>query len=229
MLYKSPVYSEARGKIAGLVYSRNAGGAYTRQYVKPVNPATDLQSAIRYAFASAAASWALDLTDAEQAAWKNFAAAVPVQNKVGDTTHLSGQNWYAGSATLRHQAGLDIVYAGPSIYAMPTLTPPSFAVVHSATTVSVTFDNTDEWANQDGGALAIFASRPQNPGRNYFSGPYRLAGVILGDGTTPPTSPAVITLPYTAGSAGTKIGFRAVAMTEDGRYTRGTSTLQAAS
>jgi hypothetical protein len=152
---------------------------------------------------------------------------VPVQNKVGDTTHLSGQNWYAGSATLRSQAGLDIVYSGPSIYALPNLTPPSYTVVHSATTVSVAFGNGDDWANEDGGCLAIFASRPQNPGRNYFSGPYRLAGIILGDTTTPPTSPAVITLPYAAGAAGTKIGFRAVAMTGDGRYTRGTFQLVA--
>lgn len=218
MKFTSPVYSAVSGSIAGITYARNAGGMYARARAVPVNPATEFQTLIRSAFAGAAQSWALDLDDAEQAAWNVFGTNVPVTDSLGQVRHRSGQNWYGGSATLRVQAGLDPILSGPTVFAQPPVTAPAYTIVHAATTVHVAFTNTDDWANEDGGALLIYASRPQNPGRNFFKGPYRLAGVVLGDGTTAPTSPATVTLPFAVAGAGTKMFFKAVPLTADGRY-----------
>lgn len=222
MKFTSPVYSAVSGSIAGITYARNAGGMYARARAVPTNPDTAQQQAVRSAFAGAAAAWALDLTDGEQEGWRTYAANVPVINSLGASTHRSGQNWFGGSATLRAQAGLDVVYTAPGSFTRPTLTAPTFNLAAAATTVSMVFENADEWANQDGGALLVYASRPQNPGRVFFKGPYRFAGVVVGDATTPPTSPAVITLPWASASAGTKMFFKVVAVTEDGRYSDGT-------
>jgi hypothetical protein len=82
--------------------------------------------------------------------------------------------------------------------------------------VSLAFTNTDAWATAVGGYLLLFASRAQNATVNFFKGPYRFAGKIAG-AATPPTSPAVITLPFPIGPVGSKMYFRAVAIMADGR------------
>ncbi len=37
--------------------------------------------------------------------------------------------------------------------------------------------------------MIIWTSRPQNASVNYFKGPYRIAGIVLGNFALPPTSP----------------------------------------
>ena len=44
--------------------------------------------------------------------------------------------------------------------------------------------------------MFLYVSRPQNPGINFFKGPYRFAGQILGNSTTPPTSPFAVSVPF---------------------------------
>ena len=51
---------------------------------------------------------------------------------------------------------------------------------------------------------------------NFFKGPYQFAARINGDGTTPPTSPAVIASPFPF-SAGQRVFTRIVVVRVDGR------------
>ena len=65
--------------------------------------------------------------------------------------------------------------------------------------------------------MLVFASRPQQPAKNYFTGPYRFADSIDGDGTTPPTSPASIVSPFSY-SVGQRVFARVAVVRADGRY-----------
>jgi hypothetical protein len=66
---------ELSGKMGGLVFSRNKGGAYVRQYVIPVNPNTVAQVNARAAFGSSAANWH-NFNANEKARWQNYAEGI---------------------------------------------------------------------------------------------------------------------------------------------------------
>jgi hypothetical protein len=65
------IVSDARGKIGGIVYSRNTGGAYARQKVSPVQPRTASQLAQRENLGLLTKNWAR-LTQGQRESWKAF-------------------------------------------------------------------------------------------------------------------------------------------------------------
>lgn len=217
MLFKGTLIGPASGKLNGLVASHNKGGSYFRKLSIPTNTNTAQQQAVRNALKTLAGNWALDLTPTQRAAWDTFAANVARINALGDTIHISGNSWFIACNTPRLQASMASVFDGPGVYALPTFTLPVMTITAGGTTGSLAFTNTDDWANEDGGALLVFASKPANPGRNFFNGPYQLAGIVLGDAGTAPTSPATITLPFPTGLTDTKQFFRYVITRADGR------------
>lgn len=75
--------SEIRGKVGGKVYSRNASGAFVRQYVKPVNANTSLQQAVRNNFASLSGAYR-DLSDANRATYENMRTFYKTTDSVGN-------------------------------------------------------------------------------------------------------------------------------------------------
>lgn len=84
------VVSDARGKIGGMVYSRNTSGAYIRTKVTPVNPVSEFSSRSRGIFKTISQLWATGLTDVQRAAWRTFASTHPFTNIFGDALILSG-------------------------------------------------------------------------------------------------------------------------------------------
>jgi hypothetical protein len=131
---------------------------------------------------------------------------------------MSGQQAFVSSNTPRVQAGLDEVFDGPTTAGLAE----SGAVTVTAAdatpgTLAVTFDATQDWATADGGALLVYASRPQLATINFFKGPYYLAGAVLGDTMTPPTSPATITLADQT-IVGQRVYFRIYCTNADGRF-----------
>lgn len=62
------------GKVGGLVYSFNRAGQIVRQFVKPVNPATNAQDRARSRFAGASGTYHA-LTPAQKASWGSFAGS----------------------------------------------------------------------------------------------------------------------------------------------------------
>jgi len=220
MKFRPTIGADLSGSIGGITASRNRGGAYFRNRVVPVNPSSPLQLASRARFTSAVNDWQ-DLTEAERARWADYAANVPVKDRIGQDIFLTGQQWYIGSHTLAVQAGATPVDAAPADFNRGA-TDPTLAYAASAASgeLTVTFDNAEAWANEDDGQLVIFASRPTNASVNFFKGPYQLAGTVDGDATTAPTSPATLTLPFPP-AAGQKVHVRAVIRRADGRYTSG--------
>ena len=204
MLWKSQLFSTRSGRMGGTVAAHNRGGQYLRALVTPVNPNTALQQAVRTIFANLAQQWAL-LTDLQRDAWDDYAANVPVTNRVGDTINLTGFNMYQRSNVPREQVGLPRVDDGPTDFTLPALGTVSWTAVDAVGLLiaSVVFDEMEAWVAEDGAALLVNVGRQQSPTINFFKGPFNSQMPILGDLAFPPTSPAAIitTIPATTGNA----------------------------
>lgn len=219
MLFKSPIFAQASGSIAGTVFSRNGGGMYVRARANPTNPNTDAQQAVRDAMRQLVNAWTTVLTNLQRENWNTYAFNTPTLNKLGEATHKTGQQMYIRGNVPRLQAGLDRADDAPTEFNIGNfVAPATFIADASAGTLSISFNIDDEWANIDGGALLIYQGRPQNATRNFGKGPFQLAHAIPGATAAPPTSPSVFNslFPMTVGQ---KIFLQMRATTPDGRLT----------
>lgn len=196
MKYKPLIGDQMSGSMGGITASRNAAGTYFRQRSIPVNPATAQQQAVRNAMSQLAAAWVSVLSSAQRAAWVTYSDNVPLTDKLGAQINVGGLPMYQRSNVPRLQAGLPRVDDAPTIFDLGDFTTPTLTVAVLATALQVSFDNSDAWANEDDSAMLVYGSRPVNASIAFFKGPYRLAGTIDGDSTTPPTSPATLTNPF---------------------------------
>lgn len=188
---------EMSGKIAGNVFARNRSGNYVRAWANPVNPNTARQQVIRAALAFLTARWAQDLIVAQRAAWDLYAANVVMLNKMGESIHLTGFNHYLRSNMLRKAFGWALVDDGPVVFELPAQDP-TFAITASEATqqITIAFDDTMAWDDENGGYLCIFQGIPQNPQRNFFAGPWRMFHAVQGVNGAPPASPVVGAVAY---------------------------------
>ncbi len=198
MKFKGTIIGEASGSYASNTFSHNRGGQYIRQRAVPTNPNTSFQQAVRAFLALLTSRWQNNLTDGQRSGWNTYAENVQLPDTLGEPRNAGGLGMYCRSNVTRLQASQSILDEAPIVYNLGDYTPPVPGVL-SATlqSLSIAFTNTDAWANNDEGGMYVYLSRPFSPTRNYFKGPYRFAEVVLGDGTTPPTSPQLITVPFT--------------------------------
>jgi hypothetical protein len=208
------------GKIGGWVFFRGPGGASVRNWVKPVDPGSARQQVVRFAVSQLMTRWSEVLTDEQRAAWATYAANVPLPNRLGAVRPISANAMYMRCNVPRLTC-LDPVTGvqdeAPAIFDVGTYTMPAVDAIDAASnTMTWSFDNTDDWAILDGGAMYIFASQPKNPTVNFFKGPYNAAATIPGAVATPPTSPMQINLPFPV-EIGQKIFLRANVSHADGR------------
>jgi len=143
---------------------------------------------------------------------------VSMLNRLGEVVKLTGANHYIRSNSVRALVGGDIVDDAPTTYTLPAQDP-TFAVTISEATqkLSITFDDSLAWANEDDGFLQVSMGSPQNPQRNFFKAPYRFAGAIAGITIGPPASPdATIDCPFVA-TEGQRVWVKARAILADGR------------
>jgi len=213
----SALISDITGKVGGNIFSRNRYGLSVRAFTKPVNVNSTLQQAARAAMASLVERWSSTLTAAQRTAWGLYADSVAVQNKLGETVYLTGQNMYVRTNCILVQNSLTPIDDAPTVFELPDQDPTLAVSISEATQqLSITFDNTRSWANEDGGYLFIYMGSPQNPQRNFFAGPWKYAGKVEGDGASAPTSPATISVPFAA-TEGQRIWVYARILRADGR------------
>ena len=216
MIFKSPIFAQASGSIAGTVFSRNAGGMYVRSRANPTNPNTGAQQAVRDAMRNLVFAWSNTLTNAEREAWNSYAFNTPTLNKLGESTHKTGQQMYLRGNIPREQAGLVRANAAPTTFDLGDFTPVTTIVADaSADTISVAFSDSDLWATTNDCAMLIYQSRPQNATRNFGKGPFQLATKIDGS-PTPPTSPEVFSSLFPL-SLGQKVFLQIRVSMADGR------------
>lgn len=211
-----PLAAASSGSIGGVTFSHNAFGPYARTKAIPVNPNTPAQQTVRGFMADLSNLWINTLTQAQRDDWKTYAANVTVIDKLGQAINVTGMNMYVRSNVPALQAGLVRQDDAPSVFDLGSFTNPALVATASGPTLDVSFNNTDDWANEDGAAMLVYGSRPQNPTINFFKGPYQFAGRIDGDAITPPTSPTVITSPF-AFDAAQKVFAKISVVRADGR------------
>jgi len=208
---------DMRGSIGGTVYSKNRSGNYVRARTTPVNPNTARQQVMKTLTANNAQHWSGTLTIAQRAAWEVYAQAIVFTNKLGEQIKLTGFNHFMRSNATRRQVGIPRVLDAPIILNLPGEDSAFAGVIDEATQqIAVTFDDTLPWVDQDDAGLAVYMSMPQGAGTTFIKGPWRLAGVILGDSVTAPTTPQNIAVPFPVG-VGQVIAVRARITEEDGR------------
>jgi hypothetical protein len=200
MKFLGTFITSASGSLGGIVASHNRGGGYLRARTVPVNPNTTLQVDIRTIMTNLAIAWQTVLTQAERDAWTVYADNTAWTNGIGESIVLTGINMFIRSNSAILQAGGTRIDAAPTIF---TLAPMEAALSATASVATqdllVAFDDTADWVDQDAGLQLIFVGIPKNSGVAFFGGPYRLAGVINGNATTPPTTPATIASPFPFG------------------------------
>lgn len=209
--------SDIRGSIAGTTFSKNRYGSYARNRTIPVDPSTTAQTKIRSVMGQIRDAWFNTLTAAQRIDWGVYASNTPVTNRLGQSINLTGWNMFSRTNASQLYNDLPIIAAAPTEFSLAeqdsTL---SITCSEASQEISVAFDDTMAWLDEDGAYLIVYASRPQNPTINYFKGPYMIAGKIAGDSSTPPTTPTTMAVPF-AVVEGQKLFAQARIVRADGR------------
>jgi len=205
--------TQASGSIGGNTFARNRFGNYTRSRTKPVNPNSTAQGLSRSSLAYLAQYWNATLSVEERGSWETYAGSVPGLNRLGESVYLTGFNEFLRSNIIRLQNELAVIEAGPTVLTLPE-TDPTFAIVATEADqkIAVTFDEDLPWDSEAGAKMYIYAGEPQNPTRNFFKGPWKLAGSLSNGAETG----AKIDSPYTL-VTGQKIWCYARIQRADGR------------
>ena len=209
---------DARGSIGGQVHSRNRYGSYVRARTTPVNPQSARQSAIRAIVAAVSSQWYTALSQAQRDAWNVFATNVPATNKLGQSINLTGFNQFVKSNVAAANAGQIQITAGPIIFTLPGEDTSYNSEIDAGTgKLTIIFDDTRDWLDEDDGAMIIQMGIPQNTSIGFFNGPWRHAGIIQGNLAVPPTTPnSAIDVPFPVAD-GQKVWTRAKILRADGR------------
>lgn len=212
MKFKSHIVTQASGSVGGTTYASNQGGLYMRARSIPTNPNTSFQQSYRQFFKTVMNAWTNTLTAAQRTAWSVYAKNTPVIDSLGSSIVIGDNAMFLRTNGPALQIGLALFANAPTTFDLGAFTAPVPTITHSSTSMSVAFTVGDTW-NTAGGAMLLYASRPQNPSINFFKGPFRLVGKISGVATSPQT----FTLPFAAGSTTSVMFIKASVLQPDGR------------
>jgi hypothetical protein len=166
------------GSVAGNTWSRNKGGVYVRRRAVPTNPNSARQQAARSILGSLAGQWAT-LSSTQRQQWRDYAEAHPVQNALGESIALSGQQWYVGlNARVLDIGGTPAQVPPVTLDPLPLT---SATATPAAATVSIAFAPTPVPADH---SLVVWQTIPGSLGRDPNRRQARLAGYVPA-GVTP--------------------------------------------
>jgi hypothetical protein len=183
------IISEARGKIAGMVFSRNRSGNFIRTKVTPINPRSLAQGALRGNLAGIAKAWA-GFTDAVRDEFTAHCGEGDRQNSIGDKVKLSGFNFYVGLCRVAKTLGIASPTSYPGSDEPTPLTTFSGTLSYAPDKVVITFTPAIAATEK----MILSATRPMSLGRAPNPSDYRIIAA-LGSAAT---SPCDVTAQYVA-------------------------------
>jgi len=198
------VATDARGKIAGIVYSKNKAGGYVRQKVSPSQTETARRGLVREIFAANSMTWSNGLTLAEVLEWNAFAASHLTTDVFGAAHSLSGMQMFQKLNSIIQIAGGAAITAPPaSLEIVSLLTATVTATAGAPDVFSVAYTPTPTEANVK---LQVFATKPLSIGRTFAKSDKRWLGVSAAAAASPYNGAAAYLAKFGAMTAGLKIG-----------------------
>lgn len=207
MAILSPLLGEMRGKVGGMVFSRNKGGPYVRLRSTPTNPNSSRQQTTRNFVGACAAAWSDTLTEAEREQWREWAETNSWLNSLGMSVFLTALDWFTMVNTRLLDAGAAIITEPGDLSAPAPLTTMTFTIP-TTTTVAIAFTP----ALVAGTRLFAWGSGPLPIGQN----PNFLQARLIGYSAAAAASPVTLVLPYTVLS-GLKLKLFAGVLSAKGR------------
>lgn len=199
MLFRGTLGSEYSGKIDGLVAATNRGTPYFRTTgPAPVPPGgySAWQLDLQAAMTAGNSAWAAATADFRDR-WAGWAARQVHPDRVARRHTRTGFNefirWYVPRAYSNTviPTSLSLTDAPGEDSRIGLAVPPT-ASFPGGRTIYLHFDDTAGWCSTDNAALFLFVSQFILPTRNRPYGGFTLAYTVVGDFTTPPTSPVAI-------------------------------------
>jgi hypothetical protein len=198
------VVTDKRGKQGGTVYSRNKGGAYTRNKVTPSNPNTAAQTAVRSRLAGFSSGWRA-LTALQRQQWNDAVTNYPYTDVFGDTYFLSGQGLYNALNSSLIAAGASAITEPPAPGATVPLATVAITMAKGVPALSIAFTVSPIPAGQ---AIIVKATQGLSPGKNFVSSELSQITVMAAAQTTPFNGLAAYVAKYGAvPAAGMKVFF----------------------
>lgn len=182
--------NDARGKMDGVVYSKNQYGAYVRQKVSPVNPLTARQTLVRQRLSNLSKYWGGTLTAAQRAAWNGFAKLNPVVDVFNDKQQLSGLAAFVRLNSAILNSSDTQIDTPPADLLVTGLASVTITASSGPSVVSIAFTATPLPA---GHKLYIWATPGLSAGITFYKPFLRFVGASA----AAQASPYVATVPYT--------------------------------
>lgn len=159
--------TNARGSFAGNTFCKNRAGAVLKARIKGVNPNTSFQTRARRILGQLNVNWKDALSDTDRAAWAAFALANPTLNAFGQTTTLSGFQWFCKLNAKTYANNFFTQTLPPASTAVSSpLTLSIAGVSGGGGSLTVDFTTSGIAAPE---VCEIWVSPPMSPGRNYVS------------------------------------------------------------
>lgn len=200
------IATDARGKLAGIVYSKNAAGAYVRQKVSPTQTLTARRGLVRERLTNLAKYFSGSLTTAQVTAWNEFAKNNPVTDIFGRSQTLSGiQTFCRLNGVILNVGGtqiddppIDLSIVGiTSLTATATAGTPTFSLAYGPSPLGSNL------------RLNVFATQSLPLGRSFTKNYMRWIFASAAAAATPANILSAYTGKFGALVAGAKIGILA--------------------
>lgn len=176
------IVTDARGKLDGIVFSKNQFGAYTRTKVTPVNPNSTRQTEVRNNLALNSKAWSNVLADAQRSGWKALAENNPVTDIFGNSQVLTGIALYGRvNNVLRNLLVTPLDTAPPNLDVTGLISMVATAGA-GLSALDIAFADTPLPANHK---LYIFATGNLPGGVSFFKPRLRFIGASVGVDVSP--------------------------------------------
>lgn len=159
------------------------------------NPATPRQRSNRGTFRSIVGVWNDDVSSGQKSDWSSWAGNSVWETDTGKTTFLDAYPAFAAVNMRRVRAGLSPRLAAPATFGQADDGLFSSTVDPVTGDIEISFDVADAWLDDDG-ALIVTAFTPTGDGRITRGPQAAHVGCILGNTSTPPTSPVTFSNPF---------------------------------
>jgi hypothetical protein len=197
-----PLISDARRKIAGVVFSKGHAGAHVRKKTSPCQPRTTAQRTVRANFTANSKAWSGTLTSVVRAGFNSLASTITKHDKLGQAYTPTGAQLYQSTSRNLALCGMPPLSEAPNNLTVSDLGGLTLTEVSTEASpltgpgIEITPNNHPA----TGECLVILATAPVRAGVKFIGkSKYRVIEVVAAWPTSPATTfPLDITAPYEA-------------------------------